>query len=1150
MIRIRTLTLSRFGHFTDKSFDFGPYDASKPDFHIIYGPNEAGKTTIMEAYLRLVYGIGKKENYAFLHDRKNLRVSGTFDIDGMSRFFSRLSSGHVSILQDVNGQVLSEASLQMHFGGFSQDDYRNLLCLDDATIEKGGEEIINSKSDIGNLLFSAAAGVSDLSKILEKVREEADGLFRKGSNKTEFARLREECKEIENKIKELDVSASKYKELEHQAQMAREEELRITDEKKALYLKRIHLETLRDALPKLQERDALAREITPFASWPEHMDIDPESLVEMLGRQTTATGNAEWLLKKIDDLRKEIVQLTVDSNHLALAEELQDQDIAGLRERYNTAMLDLARRRNELSNEIEKMQHVVRDLGAEEGSNPRCFVLPESRLQELENLRDKLIEAERQVKSEQDEIKKLADDIEQEQEKYNALVNTSSEPDLAEILERFDSDDLSVRYAAADTAVKTAKRQFEQALNALSVQGQIFETVPVSLLTSHEANRLVQEKQEIRIECDGLEGEHEKQKEEQEKLEAQITLKKQGSGLIDDVQARAEKAGRDKYWAEHKQEMSAASADIFEQAMQQFDRVQDTRLSTAKDLGELRQLEQHLADISVELASRAAKLQKLAADKQKIELKLAEAAEKAGLKQGSPADDFTDWLQKAENAAVLELELQRVRREHETVFEKADKLKGILSQHIKRDTLAFETLLVAAKTLEKEQKKQQDDCRSACESLKKLEQKQQQRSRNLGTLNTEADAVRNDWEKMVAEVFSGQIADQHLKNNLSPLRTLREHETACKGFEKQIAGMKFDQQQFEQKITDIASHRNIAVTNNFSELHDDMKKLADDAKAAMERKGKLEMDLEADEKEQRKVAEELSEIQRQVQKLGEIFPSDVARGTLQELRTAVSKASDIIDKRKSVQTLENELRTGLGKQTLDEIRSVLHAKTQQGLRMELEETAVNLEKIEQDHTAAVEKRRDAENKVYAVTGGSDIAELVECKETIELEMRETASRHLELDLGHQLAEEAIRRYRDKHRSGMMQATEQAFSELTNGAYTRLQTQPDGNKEFLIAVDAKGQTKRADEMSKGTRFQLYLALRAAAYEQQLASQGKCLPFFCDDIFETFDEERTRSACRLMNRIGNKGQAIYLTHHHHVVDIAREVCGNDVNIHYIQ
>jgi uncharacterized protein YhaN len=167
---------------------------------------------------------------------------------------------------------------------------------------------------------------------------------------------------------------------------------------------------------------------------------------------------------------------------------------------------------------------------------------------------------------------------------------------------------------------------------------------------------------------------------------------------------------------------------------------------------------------------------------------------------------------------------------------------------------------------------------------------------------------------------------------------------------------------------------------------------------------------------------------------------------------------------------------------------------------------------------------------------------------LELELEDAALEHLELALGHRIAEEAIRRYRDTHRSGMMAATERCFATLTQGAYPRLITQPDGDNETLLAVDPQGVSKRAADMSKGTRFQLYLALRAAAHEQ-LVAQGTCLPFFCDDIFETFDEDRTRAACRVMEQIGRSGQAIYLTHHKHVVDIAQEVCDTPPIVHYV-
>ncbi len=164
----------------------------------------------------------------------------------------------------------------------------------------------------------------------------------------------------------------------------------------------------------------------------------------------------------------------------------------------------------------------------------------------------------------------------------------------------------------------------------------------------------------------------------------------------------------------------------------------------------------------------------------------------------------------------------------------------------------------------------------------------------------------------------------------------------------------------------------------------------------------------------------------------------------------------------------------------------------------------------------------------------------------ELEMEQVALEHLELHLGHRLAEEAIRRYRDTHRGDMMTARERSFAALTRDTYTQLQSQPVGDGEALLAVDAECTAKRVAEMSKSARFQLYLALRASTHEQ-LVTQGICLPFFCDDTFETFDEERTSAACRVMEQIGCTGQAIYLTHHRHVLDIAETVCDTVPMVH---
>ena len=42
-MRIERLDLTRYGRFSDYAIDFGPRPESGPDFHVVYGLNEAGK---------------------------------------------------------------------------------------------------------------------------------------------------------------------------------------------------------------------------------------------------------------------------------------------------------------------------------------------------------------------------------------------------------------------------------------------------------------------------------------------------------------------------------------------------------------------------------------------------------------------------------------------------------------------------------------------------------------------------------------------------------------------------------------------------------------------------------------------------------------------------------------------------------------------------------------------------------------------------------------------------------------------------------------------------------------------------------------------------------------------------------------------------
>src|SRR5208283_321451 len=157
-------------------------------------------------------------------------------------------------------------------------------------------------------------------------------------------------------------------------------------------------------------------------------------------------------------------------------------------------------------------------------------------------------------------------------------------------------------------------------------------------------------------------------------------------------------------------------------------------------------------------------------------------------------------------------------------------------------------------------------------------------------------------------------------------------------------------------------------------------------------------------------------------------------------------------------------------------------------------------------------------KALSAVGGDDaVARIEEKRRTILEEIKEGAWRYLTLRAGVAGAEQALKLYRDRHRGAMMERASKAFSEISRGAYRGLTAEPNGESETLIALGADGGSKAAEQLSKGARFQLYLALRVAGYHE-LAKVRRPAPFIADDIMETFDHFRAEEALRLFADMG--------------------------------
>jgi uncharacterized protein YhaN len=104
-MRIRKLGLRRYGKFTDAFIDFGERVVGSPDLHIVYGPNEAGKSTAMSACTDLLYGIAPQSRFNFLHPYPTMRIEAELETLGGIRSFARIKRLQNSLLDDAGDPV-------------------------------------------------------------------------------------------------------------------------------------------------------------------------------------------------------------------------------------------------------------------------------------------------------------------------------------------------------------------------------------------------------------------------------------------------------------------------------------------------------------------------------------------------------------------------------------------------------------------------------------------------------------------------------------------------------------------------------------------------------------------------------------------------------------------------------------------------------------------------------------------------------------------------------------------------------------------------------------------------------------------------------------------------------------------------------------
>jgi hypothetical protein len=146
-MRIQRLDLLRYGHFTDLSVDL---PQGEMDLHVIFGPNEAGKSTAVGAIEDLLFGIPAMSPRNFLHDCAAMRVGAVLESGGQALEVRR-RKGNKDTLLGANDLPLptGDGAFAGLLGGADREFFARRFALDHERLRQGGRDIVEARDDVG-----------------------------------------------------------------------------------------------------------------------------------------------------------------------------------------------------------------------------------------------------------------------------------------------------------------------------------------------------------------------------------------------------------------------------------------------------------------------------------------------------------------------------------------------------------------------------------------------------------------------------------------------------------------------------------------------------------------------------------------------------------------------------------------------------------------------------------------------------------------------------------------------------------------------------------------------------------------------------------------------------------------------------------------
>lgn len=1003
------------------------------------------------------------------------------------------------------------------------------------------------------MLFSASAGLANLTQTLAATAEEANLIHKKRGRNTQLAELKQTLADLKAQRDEIDTFASAYSNLiatYKQAQSSYDEAMGDLAHSRTRHGE---LARIMRALPLAAEHARLTSQLVVFADLPRPPTDWASELPQLTKDQTRIQTQIDGVEKELARLQAEIDLIEVDEQLEPLADRILGLEDG--RARFRTAENDLPRRRVALAEQEAVLSVILTSLEQADNKTPEALLLPASLIGALRHLIETRSGIDATLQTATRELAKAKQLVDRAAEEHVKFATTGGVLDQAataaiEIaLSRLQSSDHHARLRVSERDRGQLARNYESLLNNLlpwSGDGPALHAIAAPDARQIESCRneaLLIEKR-LRDHKDRLRDLITQQRDAQ----ARIKAIQASAGPIDDAEAHRSREARTKAWGEHLNHLDVTTAKVFAQKMRTDDDLSDARLARSRDLAELRQLTQTLSVHAAAVVREEELLADATAERLQLSTRIRTATP---LAIELPVNEAVeDWLSLVERWSNMRKEtlvawnaLQQVNEDiaqaraefGNEVAALAEAMRGAGAEG--DETLSAAALMQTAGALLSQAASLRAERATAATNLVERQKDLAERQGNFTDADNAAKLWDDNWKDALAKTWFGANAPtvaqvREILKALADLpATLRERDQMA----QRIATMENDRNTFQAEVSDVLKQLGeisdpaqcLAKAESLTRRYGDSQRAKQIHSMKMEEHARLSETW-------RGLQQELAVHEARKTALTTFFGVE----TLSDVSSRLERAAEKHRVERRIAELSDQIAGEVRLPTFDKAEALLAEVDVSKIETEAAELSARIDNLEERTKLLFADLTRAKDKLEQVGGDAAVARIEAQRRTVLLEIEDLAQKYLRLKTGALAAENALHLYRDRHRSSMMKRASDAFRQITRGEYSGLAARPEKDKEILIGVPRQGGSKMSDAMSTGTQFQLYLALRLAGY-QEFAQVRPSVPFIADDIMETFDEPRSEEVFRLLSGMANIGQVIYLTHHRHLCEIAQKV-----------